>query len=200
MLEVGCGAGHFLKLAKDRGHEVYGTEVSAPFADHARGVFGLDVRRVTSLGDAAFPGRFFDLVYSNHVFEHLLNPVAALAEAARILKDEGLLLLEVPNQFHSLRAKLRRWLVALSGPWGKGVLYSDTTTSIHHVFFYSVSVFEQMVRRAGFTVIRTRTYESHHVQVIGEHPVGGYRLTEAMHRASALVGLGPIINVLARKS
>lgn len=199
ILEVGCAAGHFLKLAKDRGHEVYGTEISQPFAEYATGVLGLDVRRVEKLRDAAFPGGFFDLVYANHVFEHLLDPVATLAEVARILKDKGALLTEVPNQVESLRARLRRCVVALSRSWGRGVLYRDAPSSIHHVFFYSVPVLQRMVREAGFTILKTRTYENHHRQVIGDTPVGGYWMTEMMHRASSLLGLGPIILVLAQK-
>jgi SAM-dependent methyltransferase len=199
VLEVGCAAGHFLKLARDRGHVVCGTEISPPLADYAGGVLGLDVRKVAKLADANFPDGFFDLVYSNHVFEHLLDPAATLEEVARILKSRGVLLVEVPNQIYSLRAKLRRWAVSLSCFRGKGALYRDPPSSIHHVFFYSVPVFQQMIRQAGFTILKTRTYQNHHRQVIGDDPLGGYWMTEMLHRASALFGLGPIILVLAQK-
>lgn len=194
LLEIGCGAGHFLKLARDSGWNVQGTELSKPFQEHARERFGLcDIRRAPSLTDCGFPPGSFDVIYSAHVFEHLLDPMGTLVEVRRLIKRDGLLVIEVPYQFRSLRERLRGYLVALTGAVGEGKAYTKLISSTHHTYFFSPRTLTAMVRRAGFAVRSLGTYEKHHRQVIGDAPLGGYWLTEMMHRAGALLGLGPVI-------
>lgn len=199
LLEVGCATGHFLSLAQEGNMAVWGTELSAPLADYARRVFGLDVKTVSDLADAAYPDRFFDVFYASHVVEHLLDPIGTLREAMRIVRDGGLVVVEVPYQFGSLRAFLRRCLVRLTGARGKGVFYNDATNACHHSYFFTPTTLTHMLRAIGLEVEQVQTYQPHHRQIIGDGPAGGYWLTEMMHRAAALVGLGPIILIWARK-
>ena len=194
LLEIGCGAGHFLKLAQDSGWNVFGTELSKPFHEHATKTFGLhDVRRAFSLADCDFPAESFDVIYSAHVFEHLLDPMGTLLEVRRLIKRDGILVIEVPYQFRSLRDRLRGYLVALTGGVGEGKVYTKLISSTHHVYFFSPRTLTAMVRRAGFSVRKIGTYERHHRQVIGDAPLGGYWLSEMMHRAGSMLGMGPIV-------
>ena len=94
-LDVGCGNGDFLLSLKRRGWEVHGVEYSAEAAELARAK-GIAVHR-GELTSAAFPANFFDLVTLWHVAEHLPEPLTELAEVRRILRDDGLIVLEVPN-------------------------------------------------------------------------------------------------------
>jgi SAM-dependent methyltransferase len=193
LLEVGCGTGRFLKLANDAGWTVCGTEISEAFQSYAGQAFHLDVRLAPSLADARFPKESFDVVYCAHVCEHLLDPMASLLEMRRVLKQGGVLLIEVPNQFRSLRDRLRRWAIRISGARGEGKLYTRYISSVHHVFFFSPKTLGAMVQQAGFSVSKVKTYENDHRQVIGDEPTGGYWLTEGMHRTGALFGMGPVV-------
>ena len=49
------------------------------------------------LSDAHFPDRYFDVVTMWQCTEHLYDPKSVLDEINRILKDDGLLLMGVPN-------------------------------------------------------------------------------------------------------
>lgn len=55
--------------------------------------------RDISLG-LPFPDATFDHVFCIEVLEHVPNPFAALTEIRRVLKDEGVLVLSVPNPYH----------------------------------------------------------------------------------------------------
>lgn len=94
-LDLGCGDGDFLASLARRGWEVYGTEFStaASALAQAKGV----TTHQGDLASAAFPDGFFDVVTLWHVLEHLPDPVAELAEVRRVLRDDGLLVIEVPN-------------------------------------------------------------------------------------------------------
>ena len=44
-----------------------------------------------------FPDKNFGFVIANHLLEHMLNPIGAMIEWLRVLKDGGILFLTVPN-------------------------------------------------------------------------------------------------------
>lgn len=55
--------------------------------------------RDISLG-LPFPDASFDHVFCIEVLEHVPNPFAALSEFRRVLRDEGVLVVSVPNPYH----------------------------------------------------------------------------------------------------
>lgn len=95
-LDVGCGDGSFLGALAQHGWDVYGTELSASIAATARERLG-DRIRVGGIGEAGFSPNSFDLVTFWHVLEHLEDPGYALAEAGRLLKPDGRIVVAVPN-------------------------------------------------------------------------------------------------------
>jgi SAM-dependent methyltransferase len=114
LLDVGCGAGYFLDAARIAGWQVAGVELSESASQVARSLLGLDVF-TGALADAAFPDGAFDLVTMFEVLEHMRDPGAALREANRVLRQGGLLAIEVPNDMDAYRAALasagNRWWV-----------------------------------------------------------------------------------------
>lgn len=200
MLEVGCGTGVFLKLAQDLGWEVCGTELSRQFQQHATEKHHLNVHCAASLGSCGFPHESFDIVCSAHVLEHILDPLGTLREMRRFLRRSGFLLIEVPYQFASLRDRLRYVLMKISGPSGEGKFYSTLFSSVHHVYFFTPKTLRRMVEEAGFSVLKVTTYVNHHVQVIGDDPLGGYWFAEITHRVGRSFGVGPIILLWAKNN
>jgi ubiquinone/menaquinone biosynthesis C-methylase UbiE len=98
-----------LTLMKKRSWEVYGTEWTQESAQNAREVIGSNVM-VGELFNLKLPDRHFDGITLWHVFEHTFHPRKILAEIARILKPEGLLIIALHN-FDSRMARLggRNW-------------------------------------------------------------------------------------------
>ena len=95
LLDVGCGSGTFLRLAADRGAEVTALDASPGLAAHARTrVPGARIE----IGDSQFlpfDDASFDVVTGINSFQYAADPRAALAEAHRVLRDGGRLLIAV---------------------------------------------------------------------------------------------------------
>jgi len=96
LLDVGCGDGLFLRVARDAGWRVDGIEFSPEGAGRA----AARLERPVAVGDlaaaAVLPGPF-DVVTVWHVLEHLPEPRPMLAAAHRRLRAGGLLVVAVPN-------------------------------------------------------------------------------------------------------
>jgi len=89
ILEVGCGSGTALRLAADRGAEVTALDAAPAFVEHAlRRVPGADVR-VGDLQFLPYEDESFDAVMGFNSFQYAADPMAALAEARRVLRDGG---------------------------------------------------------------------------------------------------------------
>ncbi|MGD9986657.1 class I SAM-dependent methyltransferase [Pseudonocardia sp.] len=95
VLDVGCGAGEFARVATDRGHAVRGvdTDPSAVAVAARRvpeGVFA--VGDAQSLGQ---PDSSYDAVALVQLVTHVANPLAALREAARVVRPSGTVVVSV---------------------------------------------------------------------------------------------------------
>lgn len=100
VLDVGCAAGYFLRVARQHGYDCWGVEVSAAIAHQAQAALGEERVHVGML-ESAPPDRFapgsFDLVTMWDVIEHVPDPQALLRQAAALLKPGGHLVLETQN-------------------------------------------------------------------------------------------------------
>ena len=97
VLDVGCGPGNItIDLARvvPSGH-VTGIDLSPQVINLARELqHQSEVTNVRfDVGDVyglSFADRSFDVVYAHQVLQHLSNPVVALTEMRRVLRDDGL--------------------------------------------------------------------------------------------------------------
>ena len=99
VLDLGCGAGHFLKLLRTLGAEPIGVELSKRALERAR---SREPRAETHLlahdGSIPLSHGSIDLVWCSEVIEHVGDVGGLLEEVRRVLRPGGRLLLTTP--FH----------------------------------------------------------------------------------------------------
>jgi len=107
ILDIGCADGYFLALARERGWEPYGIEISDFLLRKARESLGGKQIIGVPLKMANFPPNSFDVISMWDVLDHLMDPLGELIEIGRILKNKGLLIIRVRNMaFHLQMNKL----------------------------------------------------------------------------------------------
>jgi 2-polyprenyl-3-methyl-5-hydroxy-6-metoxy-1,4-benzoquinol methylase len=137
LLDVGCGNGLFLSLARSAGWNVVGFDLD-PDAVRVAREKGLDVRLgnfdTISEQDAAF-----DAITLSHVIEHVDSPFKLLVECRRLLKTDGFFWLETPNIESAGHRKFRRNWRGLEIP--------------RHLTIFSRSALIDLLHRAGFSEV-----------------------------------------------
>lgn len=95
LIDVGCGSGGFLRVARTFGYAARGIEFDAAAAALAQ-AHGFEVM-VGSISEAEVAEASVDQITLNHVIEHLYEPVAALDRMRRWLRPGGRIWLQTPN-------------------------------------------------------------------------------------------------------
>ena len=151
LLDVGAGDGALLAVAAARGWQAEGTEISTAMVERSRHGGG-PILREGVIEDIALETEAFDAVVLNHVLEHVRNPRTTLEAVARVLRDDGLARIEVPN-IASLSARgknLQSRLRIKPNPWK----HYDTG---HHFWFFTVDTLAATMRAAGLAVASITT-------------------------------------------
>src|SRR6266851_4622712 len=133
ILDVGCANGDFLKVARDRGWQVFGADPSAARAQ----VEAAGIKLVgTTVHDAKIEDGSLDAVTFWDVLEHVTDPVADLTRAVELLKPDGVLALTVPDSANFLaRVSGRRWF--------------GYKTAGEHLQFFTAASLARAFARAG---------------------------------------------------
>ena len=113
LLDVGSGNGRFVRVANDQGWNAYGyepyQEASVPPKYRDRFFRG-------RLGDLPLKEGAVDVVTMWHVLEHIPDPQMALQSVRKYLKEDGVLLIAVPNIQSFLVKVARGWWYHLDVP------------------------------------------------------------------------------------
>jgi 2-polyprenyl-3-methyl-5-hydroxy-6-metoxy-1,4-benzoquinol methylase len=95
LLDVGCGTGWFLEVAKGEGLDVTGLEIGEDLARYTANKLAINVR-TTSLAELSLD-ETFDILTLFDVLEHVTNPRALLKSVSDHLNPGGIALLFTPN-------------------------------------------------------------------------------------------------------
>ena len=107
VLDVGCGNGRLLFLARKDGWTVRGLELSGFLAESTKRTIDIDVD-VGDLLEYKTTGKF-DLVILRHVLEHIPDPIRAMSRINALLTIGGHSILEFPN-IEGLDLRIKRSL------------------------------------------------------------------------------------------
>lgn len=111
LLDFGCGLGHFLAMARDRGWDVTGIELSRKASETARESFKLQVVEGDEKQLEGFGGEF-DAVTLWNVLDQVHDPFRTVRAVRPVLRKGGCLLARVMNlqsrrMLHSIGTRLR---------------------------------------------------------------------------------------------
>lgn len=96
-LDIGCGSGKILARLRAEGHRVVGVDPDPVARDvaHSRGLHVL-AGTAEALPDA-ISSEQYDAIFMTHVLEHTVDPIQAIHNAIALLKPNGKLIIETPN-------------------------------------------------------------------------------------------------------
>lgn len=145
ILDIGCADGYFLALARERGWEPYGIEISDFLLRKARESLGGKQIIGVPLKMANFPPNSFDVISMWDVLDHLMDPLGELIEIGRILKKKGLLIIRVRNTaFHVLMNKLFK----------KNVLGIIKRPTIFHLYGFNNKNIKVLLEKANLSKLK----------------------------------------------
>ncbi len=142
LLDVGTASGAFLKVAKDHDWQIAGCEPNRWLTDWCQKQYDITVFPGT-IFDMNLPDNHFDIVSLWDVLEHTTDPQAVLKECRRVLKKDGLLIVNYPD-IGSLVARMmrRKWVFLLS----------------IHLYYFTRATIKKLLTQAGFHVTNTRPH------------------------------------------
>jgi SAM-dependent methyltransferase len=143
ILDVGCAAGYFLRVAQQHGHDVHGVELSEAISQAAIQSLGSDRVYNGFLDDAVeargWEPHSFDLITIWDVIEHVPDPQSLLDSILKLIKPGGKLLLETQNVESRLANKLgKRW---------------HHYKHDEHLYHFSPQTVERLLSDSGYKVL-----------------------------------------------
>ncbi len=145
LLDIGCGYGYFLAASRNHGYEVEGVDVSRWAARYAIEELGLPVT-LGQIKDIVFPGGGFDVITMWHFLEHAQDPHLVLRQARSWLKQDGILVIDVPNyEGTDARKMWNRW---------------DGWSLPYHLWHFTDHALRELLAQHGLAVVRRKDYHS----------------------------------------
>ena len=160
LLDVGTGGGSFPFIASKRGWQAEGCEPNRWLCDWALKNYNLQIRPGTVF-EQSYPAHSYDVVTLWDVLEHTPDPKSEVRETHRLLRENGLLVINYPD--------IGSWIARLMGrSW---VFLLDV-----HLYYFTRATMRKLLEDAGFEVVLIRP----HFQRLG--------CAYVLHRASPYIG------------
>ena len=118
MLDLGCGTGFILNLAREFFSELHGVDITQAMLDQVDMSSGKIKLHNTPAESLPFANDTFDLVTAYSFIHHAENPLAILREAGRVLKPGGICYVDLePNKlFWNQLSQLEEGQLAQADP------------------------------------------------------------------------------------
>ena len=145
LLDIGCGSGEFLTLARERGWHVEGVEVSPRGAELARR------RGLTVHADvASLAADTYDVVTLWNVIDFFSHPLEQMRHIRRVLAPGGVALVRAPNAVYQLAA----WRLSRVVVWPAPLARLVRDAYFFQPLVWSPRTLRRLLEDAGFTGVR----------------------------------------------
>lgn len=160
VLDFGCGFGGFLNEIKERSSNCAGIELGC---DERNYMAEKGIVNFTSLEECS--GKW-DYITLFHVFEHLSEPLKWLSKLGDYLKEDGRIIIEIPNGNDALLELYHN------------EKFADFTYWSAHLFLYTIESFSMLVDQVeGLEIEKIEQIQryplSNHLYWLGEGKPGG---------------------------
>ena len=137
LLELGCAYGYFINKAKNNGFDATGCDISQFAIDEGKKMFpDIDISQ-SDISKLKFKDKTFDIVATFETLEHCKNLEDVLEEMNRVIKDDGLLLVSIPDT---------------------QVLPVEKDVDPTHIWHLSLEEWVKRISKSGFKLIKSLTY------------------------------------------
>lgn len=161
MLDVGCGAGFFLKAASERGWDAEGVEISDYAAEYARGVVKQKVY-TGKLESVDLTPASYDIITLLDTIEHLFTPHIGINLIYKLLSKGGILFIQTPD-YNSLSRLL------LGKDWA-------VLSPFEHIHYFSHKTLNLLLEREGFEQININNHIFFHPDYTHDKKALRYKL------------------------
>jgi SAM-dependent methyltransferase len=154
ILDIGCGTGELLNYFQKQKWECLGVEPNANARSFAETHYRLKVEEEQSLQN--LPEGSFDIVCMWHVLEHVSDINKRMDEAKRLLKNEGRLIIALPNLLSWDAVFYKAYWAGLDVP--------------RHLYHFSPEAFSCLAKRHDLQVINTLPlrFDAFYVSLLSE--------------------------------
>jgi SAM-dependent methyltransferase len=180
LLDMGCGYGYFLEAARKAGFDGTGYEISQWAARYASDSLGIPIA-IGPLSADLFAANHFDIISMWHFLEHTSDPNLTIASAAGWLKEDGALVIDVPNYEGMDAQKSGESWVGWALPY--------------HLYHFSPFSLKALLKKHGFTIYASKDYHSEVVK----KKLGRIPILRWVARPIAKLYSGTSIAVVARR-
>ena len=148
LLDIGCGEGFCMKYFMDMGWDVtgcdyseYGIKTHNPACSN-----NILVGNIYDKIEALIAkSQKFDVIWLDNVLEHVLDPLGLLIQCRKLSKENGILIIEVPNDFSALQRFL----------YSSNIIHQEFWIAIpDHISYFNKEGLEKICSEAGWRSFR----------------------------------------------
>jgi 2-polyprenyl-3-methyl-5-hydroxy-6-metoxy-1,4-benzoquinol methylase len=156
LLEIGMGYGLLLHAAKNRSWQVFGIETSTQQISFVKNQLNIDCSQNT-FENMNFDENSFEAVVMDNVLEHMFDPKKILLKVNKILSNEGMVVIRVPNVYGFYCQISRYYNKIYDSP--RKYKYRSERVSLQHMYEFSLKTLHKLLDITGFHISKEYTIQ-----------------------------------------
>ncbi|MHC2995273.1 MAG: class I SAM-dependent methyltransferase [Candidatus Atribacteria bacterium] len=144
ILELGSAYGYFVHYANTKGYNAVCTESTKKYASSSKGIIKGEILYIEdNLYDKYFDDNSFDLIYMEHVFEHIIEPRIVMEKLKPLLRKNGIIFMSLPKH----KSLLSR-MFGLKWNW---------TCPPDHLYYYNKEALIMLLNKYDLKILQSWT-------------------------------------------
>jgi SAM-dependent methyltransferase len=154
LLDHGCGTGEFLDYCQKHGWDTMGLEPGEDARGQAIANYGLSVIKEAEIN--SLEEKRFDAITLWHVLEHVYPLNERIQKLKSLLKDDGVLIVAVPNHNTAEEKKYREFWAAYDVP--------------RHIWHFDQTSMKALMKNNGLEVITVKpmVFDAYYISMVSE--------------------------------